>query len=88
MAVNQPSLQNVKIVLIDDNSGVRLLIARSLAGRGAQVFAAKNAFAGLRLVRKIGPDVVLSDLSMPGRNGFELLADIRALVAPRTVAFR
>jgi CheY-like chemotaxis protein len=79
MAANQPFLQNVRIIIVDDSSDVRLLIARFLAEQGAQVFAAKNAFEGLRLVREIRPDVVLSDLNMPRRSGFELLADIRGL---------
>jgi CheY-like chemotaxis protein len=79
MAVNRPFMQHVNIVIVDDNADLRLLIARLLAGRGAQVFAAKNAFEALRLVREIGPDIVLSDLNMPRRSGFELLADIQAL---------
>ena len=58
---------------------LRLLIARFLVGRGAQVFAAKNAFEGLRVVREIRPDLVLSDINMPGRSGVELLADIRSI---------
>ena len=56
-----------------------MLLAGFLDWHGAEVFAAKNAIEGLRLVREIWPDVVLSDINMPGRSGIELLADIRAL---------
>jgi CheY-like chemotaxis protein len=77
VAVKQPSLQNIKIVVVDDHPDIRLLIARFLSDQGAQVFTAKNAFEGLRLVREIQPHVVLSDLRMPDRNGFELLVDIQ-----------
>ena len=56
-----------------------MLLARFLDWHGAEVFGAKNAIEGLRLVREIRPDMVLSDINMPGRSGIELLADIRAL---------
>src|SRR5262249_33664788 len=79
MAADRPFLQNVEIVLVDDHSDIRLLIARFLSSHGAVVFTAKNAAEGSRLVREIHPDVVLSDLNMPGRDGFELLADIQDL---------
>lgn len=75
-----PSIpENVKIVFVDDNADFSLLIARFLAQQGAQVFAAKSAFEGLELVLQIRPDVVLSDINMPGRTGLEFLADIRSL---------
>ncbi|MBV8276678.1 MAG: response regulator [Verrucomicrobia bacterium] len=79
MPESRPFLLNIKIVVVDDNPDIRLLIARFLDQQGAQVFSAKNAFEGLRLVREVHPDVVLCDLAMPGRSGFELLADIRSL---------
>ena len=40
---------------------------------------ASNAFEGLELIKHSLPDLVLSDISMPGRDGFGLLSDIRAL---------
>ena len=77
MAVKQRSLVNIKIVVVEDHADIRRLITRFLSDQGAQIFAAKNAFEGLRWVREIQPDVVLSDLKMPGRSGFDLLADIQ-----------
>jgi CheY-like chemotaxis protein len=74
-----PHLANTRILIVDDKADFRLLIARFLARRGAQVFAAKNAFEGLRLVHEIRPDIVLSDINMPGRSGLQFLADIRNL---------
>lgn len=79
MAVKQRSLVNIKIVVVEDHPDIRLSITRFLSDQGAQIFTAKNAFEGLRLVREIQPDVVLSDLKMPGRSGFELLTDIQDL---------
>jgi CheY-like chemotaxis protein len=74
-----PLLANVRILIVEDKADLRLLTARFLARQGAEVFAAKNAFEGLRLVREVAPDVVVSDINMPGRSGIQFLADIRHL---------
>ena len=79
MEEQRKSLEAVRILIVDDKADFRLLTAQFLSRRGAQVFAAKNAFEGLRLVREIQPDLVLSDINMPGRSGLQLLADIRDL---------
>ena len=50
MAVKLRSLVNVKIVVVEDLADIRRLITRFLSDQGAQIFAAKNAFEGLRLV--------------------------------------
>jgi CheY-like chemotaxis protein len=79
MARSHLFLENVRILIVDDKPDFRLLIARFLDQYGAQVFAAKGAFEGLRLIRELHPDVVLTDINMPGRSGLEFLADIRGL---------
>jgi CheY-like chemotaxis protein len=40
---------------------------------------AKNAFEGIEAIKNTHPDLVSSDIKMPGMNGFELLDEIRAL---------
>ena len=79
MTLFRPFLEGIRIIVVEDKGDFLLLITAFLDRHGAQVSAAKNAIEGLRLVREICPDVVLSDINMPGRNGIELLADIRAL---------
>jgi CheY-like chemotaxis protein len=46
---------------------------------GASVVLARNAFEGIEAVKNSRPNLVLSDISMPDRDGFDLLRDIRAL---------
>jgi CheY-like chemotaxis protein len=46
---------------------------------GANVVQARNAYEGLEAVKNSRPKLVLSDISMPDRDGFDLLRDIRAL---------
>ena len=79
MKEQRKSSENVRILIVDDKADFRLLTAQFLTRHGVQVFAAKNALEGLRLVREIRPDLVLSDINMPGRSGLQLLADIRNL---------
>jgi len=79
MRRSRPFLEGIRILVVEDKTDFRLLIAGFLERQGAQVFAARNAFEGLRLFQEIRPEVVLSDINMPGRSGIQLLADIRAL---------
>ena len=83
MEKHRRSLENIRILVVDDKADFRLLIAQFLTQQGAQVFAAKNAWEGLRLFREIRPDLVLSDINMPGRSGLQFLADIRNLGSDR-----
>jgi CheY-like chemotaxis protein len=72
-----PNPLNCQILVVDDDPSVRESIARSLMAAGYDVTAAENAFQALSVLRKKLPDLVLSDLEMPGMSGFELLSVVR-----------
>jgi two-component system, chemotaxis family, CheB/CheR fusion protein len=72
-------LSDLTIVVVDDHHEVRRYVGAYLYHLGAHVVVAENAFEGLEAVRTYRPDLVLSDISLPGRDGFGLLRDIRAL---------
>jgi CheY-like chemotaxis protein len=72
-------LEGIRILIVEDHSEIRLLAARFLAERGAQVFTARDAFEGLMLLRAFHPDLVMTDIRMPSRTGLDLLRDIRNL---------
>jgi CheY-like chemotaxis protein len=72
-------LTNLTIVVVDDNHDVRRQVGAYLTHLGANVALAANGIEGLEAVISRRPHLVLSDISMPGRDGFELLSDIRAL---------
>jgi CheY-like chemotaxis protein len=65
------------IVLMEDDSGTRTLIASVLKKAGHQVLAAENGAQGLQLVQEHRPDLVISDVQMPELNGFQMLASLR-----------
>jgi signal transduction histidine kinase/CheY-like chemotaxis protein len=72
-------LSGVKVVVVDDELDARELIKRVLSDCGAEVTIAGNAAEALVLVRSVRPDVLVSDIGMPGTDGFELLKQVRAL---------
>jgi CheY-like chemotaxis protein len=72
-------LNNLTIVVVDDHNDLRRYLGVFLGHLGANVAVAENAIEGLEAVKTYRPNLVLSDISMPGRDGFGLLSDIRAL---------
>jgi CheY-like chemotaxis protein len=72
-------LSKLKILLVDDSPDVRRHVSAYLRHLGVNVAVAENAMDGLEAVKTYRPNLVLSDISMPGRDGFELLCDIQAL---------
>src|ERR1700730_12564250 len=72
-------LSNLTIVVVEDHDDARRYIGLCLGQLGANVVVARNAIEGLEAVKMYRPKLVLSDISMPGQDGFDLLSDIRAL---------
>ncbi|MDR7331283.1 ATP-binding protein [Roseateles asaccharophilus] len=75
------SLQGLHVLLVDDEADVRAVTALVLQGAGARVTLAATAEEGLQLLRERPPAVLLSDIGMPGRDGYDLIRDVRALPA-------
>ncbi|HVP00048.1 MAG TPA: sigma-54 dependent transcriptional regulator [Bryobacteraceae bacterium] len=63
----------VSLVIVDDNVGSLEMLASALAHRGLNIFTASDPRAALELIRTRHPDIVLTDLVMPGMSGLELL---------------
>jgi threonine synthase len=84
----QAALENLDektttVLLIDDNPDDALLIRRLLEGRKAyRVFHAKDGWEGLSMARQKLPDLIVSDLMMPGIDGFGLVEELK--LDPRT----
>jgi DNA-binding response OmpR family regulator len=78
------SLSNITIVIVEDHSDILFFLTQFLNHEGAKVVATDNAFDGLQAIKTHRPNIVLSDINLPKRGGFELLRDIRAL-EPRDV---
>jgi signal transduction histidine kinase len=66
------------ILLVDDEAGIRKVLGISLTDSGYTVHTAENGEDALRLFKKIGPAIVLTDIKMPDMDGIELLRRIKA----------
>ena len=73
------SLANLTILVVDDHEDGRRYIEIFLRHLGANVIGARRAIEGLEAFKIHRPALVLSDIVMPGGDGFELLREIRAL---------
>jgi CheY-like chemotaxis protein len=69
--------QVTDIVVADDNEMLLRVISEIFKERGYTVRTASDGFAALAQIRRKVPDVLLTDLNMPGMSGFELLSVVR-----------
>ncbi len=74
-----PLLQGLHVVAVDDHDDSLEMLLFILEGCGARVTTATNATDALERVVAESPDVLVSDISMPGRDGFWLMREVRAL---------
>ncbi len=72
-------LSGIKVLVVDDEPDARELIKRVLSDCDAEVITAGSAAEALERVRQHRPHVLVSDIGMPGVDGFELLKRVRAL---------
>ena len=72
-----------QVLVIEDDAGLRDLIATSLRMRGFYVREAGDGLAGLRLLEAYEPDVVVLDLGLPVATGFDVMQELRAVAQTR-----
>lgn len=66
-----------KILIIEDEEIIYELLQRKLAAEGYEVTVARNGLEGLAKARKIKPSLILLDIVMPKKGGFEVMAEIK-----------
>jgi CheY-like chemotaxis protein len=76
-----PSLAGVKVLVVDDEPDARDIVVAALESCGAIAFVAGSAAEGLRVLGEQRPDVLLSDIAMPGEDGCALMRAVRQLPA-------
>jgi len=72
-------------LVIDDDEVFRNRLCRALSDRKWQTIPAADGEQGLALARDRSPDLVLVDLRMPGRDGIDILEDMRKIDASMTI---
>ena len=83
--LEQTELRLLKILVVEDDEPCRMLLCALIAALGHEVISAADGTAGLALFEAHQPDIVLTDLMMPGMDGFGLLDAIRRLSTRRWV---
>jgi CheY-like chemotaxis protein len=76
-------LTGVRVLVVEDDPESRELIESMLGRLGAEVEAAASAAEAMAALERRAPDVLLSDIEMPGENGYSLIRRIRALPSER-----
>lgn len=66
-----------KIVLIDDEVNMIWALEKALTKEGHQVVSAQDGLEGLQLIRNACPDLVLTDVKLPGLSGIQLLEELK-----------
>ncbi|MGO9454938.1 MAG: ATP-binding protein [Candidatus Binataceae bacterium] len=77
-SVRVPRLENISVLVVDDDSETREALRSLLASLGASVEAADSVESAIATLAKMNPDILVSDLGMPGRDGHSLVKEIRA----------
>lgn len=73
------SNRDVKILIIDDQPGIRQLLSEILKEEGYSIYNAINGMEGISKIEEVKPDVILLDMKMPGMDGIEVLSELKQL---------
>lgn len=68
-----------KILIVDDQLGIRLLLTELFKKEGYETAQAANGAEALDYLQKVRPDLVLLDMKIPGMDGLEILRRIREI---------
>ena len=74
---------SIHVLVVDDSSAIREVLTQILEWQGAKVTAVGTAEHALDLLEQLRPDVLLSDLEMPEKDGYWLIGRVRALSPDR-----
>ncbi|MBW2167954.1 MAG: response regulator [Deltaproteobacteria bacterium] len=74
-----------KVLFIDDEEGIRKVISLTLADAGYKVLTAIDGESGIELCRKESPQIVITDIRMPGMDGIDVLKSIKKAYSDKEV---
>lgn len=76
---NETTAYYPRIMIVEDSEDIRTLLAELLEGEGYNLVFATNGEEGLETAKKIHPDIILMDFSLPGMDGWETVYHLRQL---------
>lgn len=72
-----PSLEAIQILVVEDNTDSREFLQKTLEAVGASVIAVECTQAAIAVLAHTQPDVLVSDIAMPGEDGYQLIDQVR-----------
>ena len=66
-----------RILIVEDDEHIRTMFRRMLEGAGYEVIEASNGKEGLKAYHDYSPDLVITDIVMPDKEGTEMIAELR-----------
>src|SRR5580692_9010602 len=78
---------SARILVVDDNAAIAALMSQLLTMRGYEVVTAGDAPQAEAEVQRQAPDLILSDVRMPGKSGYDLCRDLKENPATRLIPF-
>src|SRR6185436_18228746 len=81
-AHDEAILKGARILVVEDEEDTREMIAQALKQRGAKPVQADSAKKALHLLEKESWDLVISDIGMPGLDGYAFMRELRAMKKP------
>ncbi|MGD9677973.1 MAG: response regulator [Vulcanibacillus sp.] len=70
-------MKSKKMLIVDDQLGIRLLLSEVFTGEGYEVFQAANGRTAIEITQTEKPDIIILDMKIPGMDGIEILKNIR-----------
>lgn len=71
--------QRKKLLIVDDQNGIRVLLMEVFSSEGYETFQASNGKLALEIVRRESPDLVLLDMKIPGMDGLDILKHVKTI---------
>jgi CheY-like chemotaxis protein len=77
LPVSRSILNGIRVLVVEDDDDTRDLLSYVLGSHGATVFLSSSVADGLAALRREHPHVVVTDIGMPGHNGYAFIAAVR-----------
>ncbi|MGO4541484.1 response regulator [Paenibacillus sp. YIM B09110] len=72
-------MEKKKVLIVDDQNGIRILLMEVFSSEGYDTFQASNGKLALEIVKRDAPDLVLLDMKIPGMDGLEILKHVKTI---------
>lgn len=71
-------MENKKVLIIEDDANLRNVLVEFMQAEGIEASSASDGEEGLRMIKEFKPDLVLLDIILPKKDGYQVLGEVRA----------